>query len=108
MVSDMTTSRPSITMLPWAVALVGLAVPLIGGGGAGWPYVVGWLVVLALAGLLRPLRLARRQDQIRWAVATTGLLVVPGFIVGGIYLVPAGLVWLVIAASGRPDSTAVS
>lgn len=95
-------------MLPWAAALVGLAVPLIGGGGAGWAYVVGWLVVLGLAGLLRPLRLARRQDQIGWAAATTGLLVVPGFIVGGLYLVPAALVWLMIAAVGHPDSAAVS
>ncbi len=108
MVNDMTTRRPSMTVLPWPVAVVGLAVPLIGGGGAGWPYVVGWLVVLGLASLLRPLRLARRQDQIKWAAATTGLLVVPGFIVGGTYLVPAALVWLAIAARGRPDSAAVS
>ncbi len=81
---------------PWLVALIGLAIPLIGGDGAGWPYVLGWLVVLGLLAWVTPLAGADRRDRIQWALIVILLLVAPGFAVGGIYLIPAALVWLAI------------
>jgi hypothetical protein len=85
-----------ISAVPWLVALIGLAVPLVRGGGPGWIYVVGWLVVLVGIFLLKPIRSADRRDRISCAAITAGVLVVPGVIVGGLYLVPAALAWLVI------------
>ena len=93
----MNGNRPTlISAVPWLVALIGLAVPLVGGGGAGWVYVVGWLVVLVGIFLLKPIRFADRRDRIFSAAITAAVLVVPGLIVGGLYLVPAALAWLVI------------
>jgi hypothetical protein len=87
---------------PWLVALVGLAIPLIGGGGAGWPYVVGWLFVLGLLAVVRPLAQADRRDRTLWGVLTIFLLAVPAWAVGGWYLVPAAVVWLGIVIVSRP------
>jgi hypothetical protein len=83
-------NRPMlISAVPWVV----------GGGGAGWIYVVGWLVVLVGIALLKPMRFAARRDRISAAAIAAGVLVVPGLIVGGLYLVPAALAWLVIQES---------
>ena len=78
-------------LAPRLVAVIGLAVHLIAGGGAGWPYVAGWLVFLALLVMVKPLARADQRDRIQWAVIATLLLVIPGLVVGGIYLVPAAL-----------------
>lgn len=79
---------------PWLVAVIGLAVPLIAGGGAGWPYVAGWLALLVILLVIKPLTRAEPRDRFKWAVIATFLLVIPGFVVGGIYLLPAALLWL--------------
>jgi hypothetical protein len=81
-------------LAPWLVAVIGLAVPLIAGGGAGWPYVAGWLALLVLLLVIKPLARAEPRDRIKWAEIATFLLVVPGLLVGGIYLLPAALLWL--------------
>jgi hypothetical protein len=86
---------------PWLVAVIGLAVPLIAGGGAGWPYVVGWLALLVLLLLIKPIARAEPGDRIKWAGIATVLLVIPGFVVGGIYLLPAALLWLGIETGSR-------
>ena len=88
-------------LAPWLVAVIGLAVPLIAGGGAGWPYVVGCLVFLALLLMVKPLSRADQRDRIQLAVIATFLLVIPGLVVGGIYLVPAALLWLGIELGSR-------
>jgi len=106
--------RKIVTMLrltsamPWLIALIGLAVPLMGGGGAGWPYVVGWLIVLGALFVTKPIRHADRQDRIKWALIAAVLSVVPGLVVGGIYLLPAVLTWLLIELGSGPPSTAPS
>jgi DMSO reductase anchor subunit len=94
--------------LPWLIALIGLAVPLVGGGGAGWPYVVAWLIVLGALFVTRPMRHADRQDRIKWALIAAVLSVVPGLVFGGIYLLPAVLTWLLIELLYGPPSTAAS
>jgi hypothetical protein len=34
--------------VPWLLALVGLAIPLIGTGFVVWPFIAAWLVILAV------------------------------------------------------------
>ena len=98
------TRRSALSDLPWVIALGSLAAPLIAGHGAGWPYVAGWLVFLAVLRVPQPLQVASRPDRIKWAAVSNALLFVPGFLVGGIYLVPAGLVWLGIEFSSSTES----
>ena len=40
--------RFGIRAVPWLLAAVGLAVPLLAGGLAGWPYVVLWSILLVV------------------------------------------------------------
>ena len=88
-------------LAPWLVAVIGLSVPLIAGGGAGWPYVVGWAALLVLLYVMKPLSRAEPADRIQWGVIAAFLLVIPGFVVGGIYLLPAALLWLAIESLSR-------
>ncbi len=85
------------SVLPWVLALVGLAVPMIGSGFIGWQFVVGWLVLLALLWWTRPLADADRMSRI---VAGIGALLVPALLstFGGLYLMPAVAAWLVLVA----------
>jgi hypothetical protein len=81
--------------LSWVVALVGLAVPMVGGNFVGWPIVVGWLVVLLSLWLTRPLKRADRPTRFAGGVgAVVGLVVlIP---LGGFYLLPAAITWLAL------------
>ena len=45
----MISNHRSLWSLPWVVALVALAVPMVGSGFIGWPFVVGWIVLIAMA-----------------------------------------------------------
>ena len=83
-------------LVPWLLALVGLALPLALGGGDGWPYVVFWLVLLAALWFIRPLAGSSHRHRVGWAAASMVLLVFPGLIVGGWYLLPAAFAWLAI------------
>jgi hypothetical protein len=38
--------RLGIRTVPWLLAVAGLAVPLLAGGCAGWPYVLMWAIPL--------------------------------------------------------------
>ncbi len=91
-----------LSALPWAVALVGLAVPMVGSGFIGWPFEVGWLVLLLLLWWVRPLGGADRTTRL---VAGIGAVVALALLstLGGLYLIPAVIVWLVLVAS-RHDS----
>lgn len=90
-------------VLPWLAAVVGLAVPLVAGNFAGWPYVVGWLAVLALLWVARPLQKADRPTRLRTSVAALVVLVllIP---LGSFYLLPAAILWLaLIYFESSPD-----
>ena len=53
----------SVSAVPWLLALVGLAIPLVGSGFVVWPLVVLWLAVLALGWILfRRARFNLRYD----------------------------------------------
>ena len=86
----------SLRLVPWLLVLVGLGVPLALGGGAGWPYVVAWLVVIGILWFLRPLAGASHRVRVESALVCVVLLVWPGWIVGGSYLLPAVLAWVAL------------
>jgi hypothetical protein len=86
-----------LSALPWVLALVGLAVPMIGSGFIGWPFVIGWLVLLLLLWWIRPRAVADRTSQIVAGIgALLSLALLSTF--GGLYLVPAVIVWLLLVA----------
>jgi hypothetical protein len=99
-----------IWAFPWVLAVVGLAVPMVGSGFIGWPFVVGWLVVLIVLWWIRPLRRADRTTRIACGVgALLALALVLS--VGGFYLMPAVIAWLaLVAIDGRatPPSAPVT
>jgi hypothetical protein len=94
----MSSRRRALRSLPWALALVGLAVPMIGSGFIGWPLVVGWLVLILVIWWVRPLGGADRTARLTVGVFVVGVLALLGTL-GGLYLIPAVLVWLVLVAS---------
>jgi hypothetical protein len=83
--------------LPWILALVGLAVPMIGSGFIGWPFVVGWLVLLVLLRWIRPLADTGRQGRIVAGIGALLMLAVLSTL-GGLYVLPAVAAWLVLVA----------
>ena len=90
-----------IRSVPWLLALLALAVPLIGSGFAVWPVVTAWLVILGLVWLFgRHLRMTRAQ-RIVTAVVALPVLFLLAF-EGGWWLIPADLTWLAVEILDRP------
>ena len=92
-----------IRWLPWILALVGLAIPMIGSGFIGWPIVVVWLAILAAIWWLRPLAGADRNMRRVLGFAAIPILILTAF-EGGWYLLPAAGTWLVIELVAPPQS----
>jgi hypothetical protein len=99
----MSSRRRALRSLPWALALVGLAVPMIGSGFIGWPLVVGWLVPMLVIWWVRPLGAADRTTRLAVGVFVVAVLALLGTL-GGFYLIPAVLVWLVLVATEPAQS----
>jgi hypothetical protein len=90
-----------VRWLPWLLALVGLAMPMIGSGFVGWPFVVAWLVALAIAWVVTHQSQARhRGERITLALGLLPILFLLGW-EGGWWLIPADLAWLVIEVADR-------
>jgi hypothetical protein len=85
----------NIRLLPWIVALVGLAIPLVGSRFVGWELVIVWLVALALIFLSSRQVVATPSQKIGASLMLLPLLVALAW-VGGWWLIPANLTWLVI------------
>jgi len=94
----MSNRRRALWSLPWVLALVGLAVPMVGSGFVGWPFVVGWLVLMLVTWWVRPLGGADRTARLAVGVFTVALLALLGTL-GGLFLIPAVLVWLALVAA---------
>jgi len=90
----------NVRYLPWLVALIALAIPLIGAGFAGWPLVLAWLVVLAVIFTLSRSIVATASQQIGAALLVLPLLFVLGW-EGGWWLIPADLTWLALEVRER-------
>ena len=95
--------RLSLRAVPWLLALVGLAIPMIGSGFIGWPFAALWLVVLALAWIV-----GRRDPGTRELRMTTAVVLLPVLFLlgweGGWWLIPADLAWLVIEFVDRGET----
>jgi hypothetical protein len=98
-----------VSALPWVLAVAGLAVPMIGSGFIGWPFVVGWLFLLLLLRWIRPLADADSASRIVGGIGALLSLALLSTI-GGFYLMPAVIVsgwcWLhgVTARSHGPPA----
>jgi hypothetical protein len=88
--------RRWLSQLPWVLAVLGLAIPMIGSGFIGWPLAVGWSVLLVALWWVRPLGGVDRFTRIGIGLAAIGMLVVLTF-EGGLYLIPAAVAWLWIS-----------
>jgi len=91
-------SRRALWSLPWVLALVGLAVPMVGSGFIGWPFVVGWLAFLALVRWVRPLGGAGRTERLGVGLLVVVALALLGTL-GGFYLIPSVFMWLALVAA---------
>jgi hypothetical protein len=88
--------RLNVRAVPWLLALLGLAIPLVGSGFVIWPVVAVWLVTLALLWIFgRPALPERRSMRIALAIGLLPLLFLAAF-EGGWWLIPANIAWLVI------------
>jgi hypothetical protein len=92
----MTTMSRFVRLVPWLLALVGLGVPSFLAGEIAWLYVGPWLILLAVLWFVRPLAGASHRIRIQSALACVVLLMWPGWIIGGLYLIPAALAWLAL------------
>lgn len=105
--------RLGIRSVPWILAVVGLGLPLLASGFAGWPYVVLWSILFIVPWIVTRDRPTNRRDRMVLAAFLLPALFVLGFL-GGWYLIPADLAWLLIEFGDRrrdttlPAPTAVS
>ena len=92
--------------IPWSLALLGLAIPLVGTGFVVWPVVTVWLVVLGSVWLFGRHLLMTRKQRIITALVALPVLFLLAF-EGGWWLIPADLAWLAIEILDRPREPAV-
>jgi hypothetical protein len=88
--------RLNLRAAPWLLALIGLAIPLVGSGFTLFPLVATWLVLLVLVWIIGRIAIPKER-QLRIALALAALPVL--FLVaweGGWWLIPADVAWLVI------------
>jgi hypothetical protein len=93
-------NRPNVRAIPWLLALIGLAIPLVGSGFTLWLIVIVWLCVLALCWVIGRLIPMTRRARIVAAVALLPVLFLLAW-EGGWWLIPADLAWLATELAGR-------
>ncbi len=98
--------RLGIRSVPWLIAAASLGIPLLAGGFAGWPYVLLWGILLVVPWIVTREQPASRRERIVLPVFLLPALLVLGF-VGGWYLIPADVAWLLIEFGDRRDTRGV-
>jgi hypothetical protein len=96
--------RLGIRTVPWLLAAAGLGVPLLASGFAGWPYVLLWAILLILPWIVTRDQPADRRERILLPAFLLPVLLVLSFI-GGWYLIPADVTWLLIEFGDRDGRT---
>ena len=94
--------RLGIRTIPWLIAVAGLGVPWVASGFAGWwPYVVLWAILLSVPWIVTREQSASRRERMKLPAFLLPVLFLFGF-VGGVYLIPADVAWLLVEyAAGR-------
>lgn len=97
--------RLSVRVVPWLLALVGLAIPLVGSGFVLWQLIVVWLVILALIWIVGRHAIPRTKGaRVALAIGVLPFLVAAAW-EGGWWLIPADLTWLVLELVGKGGAT---
>lgn len=99
--------RFGIRIVPWLIAVAGLGVPLLAGGLAGWPYVLLWGILLSVPWIVTRDQSASRCERVKLAAFLLPVLFVFGFPLGGWYLIPADVAWLLIEFADRRGTNGV-
>ena len=94
--------RLGIRTVPWLIAVAGLGIPLRAGGFAGWPYVVLWGILLSVPWIVTREQSASRRERMKLPAFLLPILFLLGFL-GGVYLIPADVAWLLIEFADRPS-----
>ena len=92
--------RPGIRTIPWLLAAAGLGIPLLAGGFAGWPYVVLWVILLSVPWIVTREQSASRRERMKLPAFLLPVLFLLGFL-GGWYLIPADVAWLLVEFADR-------
>jgi hypothetical protein len=92
--------RLGIRTVPWLIAAASLGIPLLAGGFAGWPYVVLWVILLSVPWIVTREQSASRRERMKLPAFLLPVLFLFGFI-GGWYLIPADVAWLLIEFADR-------
>jgi hypothetical protein len=94
--------------VPWLLALLGLAIPLVGTGFVVWPLTAVWLVILGLIRLVGRATLPRDLTlRMGYAAGLLPVLFLLGW-EGGWWLIPADLAYLVIEWRDRAGARAAA
>ena len=98
--------RLGIRTVPWLLAAAGLGVPLLAGGFAGWPYVVLRVILLIVPWIVTRDQPESRRERLVAPMFLLPVLLVLGFI-GGWYLIPADVAWLLIEFADKRGTDGV-
>ena len=98
--------RLGIRTIPWCLAAAGLGIPMLAGGFAGWPYVLMWAILLIVPWIVTRDQPESRRERMVLPVFLLPLLLLLGFL-GGWYLIPADVVWLLIEFGDRYGTNGV-
>jgi hypothetical protein len=98
--------RLGIRTVPWFLAAAGLGIPLLAGGFAGWPYVLMWAILLIVPWIVTRDQPESRRERMVLPVFLLPLLLLLGFL-GGWYLIPADVAWLLIEFGERRGTDGV-
>jgi hypothetical protein len=95
-----------IRTVPWLLAVAGLGIPLLAGGFAGSPYVVLWAILLIVPWIVTREQPTDRRERTKLPAFLLPVLFLLGF-VGGWYLIPADVAWLLIELADRRGENGV-
>ena len=98
--------RLGIRTVPWLIAAASLGIPLLAGGFAGWPYVVLWGMLLPVPLIVAREQPTSRRERMKLPAFLLPVLFLLGF-VGGWYLIPADIAWLLVEFADRRGTDGV-
>jgi hypothetical protein len=98
--------RLGIRNVPWLIAVAGLGIPWLASDLAGWPYVLLWGILLTVPWIVTRDRAANLHERMVLPVFLLPVLFVLGF-VGGWYLIPADVAWLLTELADKRGSNAL-